>query len=324
MRRTVASIALALAVAIGVVALQNAAIAAFFPHLGRLATDFSPAFLQRELDLAAARPPAAIFLGDSVLWGYGLRPDETAVAILAAHGCACTNLAFKSGNPPNDYALARAFHARGIRPGVVVVEVNQRVLSEADPEYRTLHPAVASLASPYLTSDDRSVLDVPGAGGGIAARVDRALAPHWLLYAMRSDIRDALFHEDRDAPAQKLTPAAFEGTYDLSPLTERNVGVRYLERTVEQLRADGIPVVAFLTPTNHVLLHDYIDVPPYRANGAYLQRLLERCGARVLDLDRAVPTGEFIDNDHLTAAGQRRLAALLEPALRLESSSGRR
>jgi hypothetical protein len=322
-RRTAASAAIALAVTVAVVAAQNAAIATFFPHLGRLATDFSPAFLQRELDAAAARPPAAVFLGDSVLWGYRLRADETAVAILAARGCACTNLAFKSGNPPNDYALARLFRARGVRPRAVVLEVNQRVLSEADPEYRTLHPAVAALASPYLTSADRGALDLPGAAGGAAAGLDRVLAPLWLLYAMRADVRETLFPPADDAPARPVTAAAFEGTYDLSPLTERNVGVRYLERTLDVLRADGVPVVAFLTPTNHALLHEFIDGPPYRANGAYLQRLLERRGARVLDLDRAVPAGEFIDNDHLTAAGQRRLAALLEPAVRLASSEPR-
>jgi hypothetical protein len=249
-----------------------------------------------------------------VLWGYRLPPEQTAVAILAARGCTCTNLAFKSGNPPNDYALARMFHARGVRPRVVVVEVNQRVLNAADPEYRTLHPGVAALAEPYLTSADRAWLDVPRVSGGIRGALDRTLANAWLLYAMRSDVRETLYPVD-DPPAPRATGAAFEGTYDLSPLTATNVGVQYLQRTVAALRADGIPVVAFLTPTNHALLHDYIDSPPYGENTEYLRRLLERDGARVLDLDRAFPAREFIDNDHLTAAGQRHLAASLERLL---------
>jgi lysophospholipase L1-like esterase len=36
---------------------------------------------------------------------------------------------------------------------------------------------------------------------------------------------------------------------------------------------------------------------------------------RVVNLDRAVPTAEFLDNAHLTAPGQQRLAALLAAAL---------
>jgi hypothetical protein len=39
--------------------------------------------------------------------------------------------------------------------------------------------------------------------------------------------------------------------------------------------------------------------------------MLAREGARVLDLDSAFPAGDFIDNAHLTPAGQRRLAAVL-------------
>ena len=307
--------AVAVAVTVAIVLAQNAAVAIFLPHLGRLATDFSPAFLRRELDALAARPRAVVFFGDSVLWGYRLPNDRTAVAILAARGCACTNLAFKSGNPPNDYALARAFHERGVRPRLVVIEVNQRVLSEADPEYRTLHPGVAALATAYLTGADRAALDIPRANGGIGGTLDEAAARASLLYAMRSDIREVLYHDDRESPPQRVTAAQFEGTYDLSPLTARNAGVRYLERTVASLRADGISVIAFLTPTNHLLLHEYIDSGAYEANGTFLRRLLERSGARVLDLDRAFPAHEFIDNDHLTVAGQRRLAAILEPLL---------
>jgi hypothetical protein len=312
--RTISATAIALAVALAIVGAQDVAITTYFPHLGRLATDFSPAFLRRELDAIAVRPNGVAFFGDSVLWGYRLPPEQTAVAILAAHGCACTNLAFKSGNPPNDYALARLFHARGVRPRLVVVEVNQRVLSEADPEYRTLHPGVAALANPYLTSADRAALDVPRADDGVRGHLDGALARAWLLYAMRADIRETLYHEG-DPPAPRVSAAAYEGSYDLSPLTARNAGVRYLEQTVALLRADGISVVAFLTPTNHTLLHEYIDSGSYDANGAFLRRLLQRAGARVVDLDRAFPTREFMDNDHLTAAGQRRLAASLEPLL---------
>jgi hypothetical protein len=43
--------------------------------------------------------------------------------------------------------------------------------------------------------------------------------------------------------------------------------------------------------------------------------MLERGGVRVIDLDRAFPATAFIDNDHLTAAGNVRLATLLARTL---------
>jgi hypothetical protein len=116
-------------------------------------------------------------------------------------------------------------------------------------------------------------------------------------------------------PAQPLTPDLFEGTYDLAPLTPKNVGVTFLAKTADLLRSAHIPAVAFLTPTNHALLHDYIDNRQYRANETYLTRLLRNRGVQVVDLDRAVPTADFLDNAHLTVAGQRRLATLLAGAL---------
>ncbi len=128
---------------------------------------------------------------------------------------------------------------------------------------------------------------------------------------MRSDIRETVFGDVPPPPAQPLAPDLFEGTYDLAPLTAKNVGVAFLAKTADALRLAGIPAVAFMTPTNHALLHDYIDNRQYDANETFLKRLLESRGVPVVDLDRAVPTGEFLDNAHLTAAGQRRLTVLL-------------
>ena len=307
--------AVALAVALVLVAVENALIACCFPNLTRLTTDFSPAYLHRELARLAAGPPPSIFFGDSVLWGYRIGPDQTAVAMLAAGGCVCANLAFKSGNPANDYALARLLVASRTHPAVVVIEVNQAVLNAADREYQTLHPGIAALADPLLTPADRSRLTVPPP----PSWAEDALSSVSLLYAMRSDLRETLFEEPAQAPIRRMTPDLFEGTYNLVPLTSANVGVDYLERAVDVLHRAGIRTLAFLTPTNHALLHDYIDNWQYRANDAYLSRTLERHGAQVLDLDAAFPTGEFIDNAHLTVDGQRRLARILNDHLAVAS-----
>jgi hypothetical protein len=302
----------ALCVTILLIAVENVALAAYFPHLRRLTTDFSPTYLDREIEAVKAGPPATVFLGDSVLWGYRLPADVIAVTLLQEQGCNCPNFAFKSGNPANDYALMRVFVARGIRPRSVVIEVNQAVLNQADNEYQTLHPAIAALAAPLMTPQERALLTMPP----LPNAAERAASSVSMLYAMRSDIRETVFGDVPPPPAQPLTPDLFEGTYDLAPLTPKNVGVTFLAKTADLLRTAHIPAMAFLTPTNHALLHDYIDNRQYRANETYLTRLLRNRGVQVVDLDRAVPTADFLDNAHLTLAGQRLLAALLHDHLR--------
>lgn len=314
MRRAFETAAIVVLVAIVCLCLQNVALGAYFPRLERLTTDFSPAYLQRELNRLAAGPRPVIFLGDSVVWGYRLQARETAVALLAAQGCACRNLAFKSGSPPNYYALARLMRDANVRPAAVVIEVNPKVFGEADPAYQKLHPALAQLAGPLLSPADRAAVVLPPAPQGVAAALDRTVAPASLLYAMRSDIRETLYGDPDDAaPSQPATSEMFQASYDLTPLTPSNAGVHFLAKTVDELRAGGSAVIAFMTPTNHALLHEFIDNADYRSNGLYLRQLLARHGARVVDLDAAFPASEFIDNDHLTAAGQARLAAALAP-----------
>lgn len=311
-RSTVIACALvALCVAVALVVIENLAIAAFFPHLARFTTDFSPAYLSREIDAAGSGPPATIFLGDSVLWGYRLPAADGAVSLLEARGCRCPNFSFKSGSPANDYALVRLFVARKIRPRAFIIEVNQAVLNQADSEYQTLHPAIADLAGPLLTAQDRALLTIPPA----PAPAERLASSLSLLYAMRSDIRETVFGDVPPPPAQPLTPDLFEGTYDLAPLNAKNVGVIFLAKTADALRAAGIPAIAFLTPTNHALLHDYIDNRQYDGNERYLNDLLVSRGVHVFNFDRSIPTNEFLDNAHLTSAGQRRLASLLDALL---------
>jgi hypothetical protein len=309
--------AVAIGVAVALVALQNLAIARLFPQLPRLTTDFSAAYLQRELNAAASEPPQSIFLGDSVVWGYRLSPAQTAVGMLDAAGVPSLNLAFKSGSPPNYYALVCLLLKSGVHPNTVVLQINQKVFSQSDKAYQVLYPALWTLAGPVLTQADRSMLKPPARVDSRMMPLDRMLSSVSSLYAMRTDIRETMFGEPPDPNMQqRVTPSLFEGAYDLAPLTEDNVGVRFLEKTADALRAAGIPALAFMTPTNHKLLRDYIDGPEYRANGGFLKRQLERRGVRVLDLDTAVPSNEFFDNDHMTVAGQRRLANILARALR--------
>ena len=305
------TIAVVLAVLVAVVVIQNVTLHAFFPRLERVTTDFSPAYLRRELDELAAAPPQIVFFGDSVLWGYALKPEQTAVSILSAQGCACTNLAFKAGAPANEYALALLFQKWGIRPKTIVIEINQRAFTASDAANYRLHPAIAELVDPLLSADDRSELSLPPpAPEKLEVRAERLASSLFAIYAMRADIRETVLPNGDQLPTKPLTSADFEGTYDLQALDDDNVSVHFLEKTVALFRSEHVPVVAFMTPVNHALVHPYVDTPEYRANGTFLKHVLERNGARVLDLDTAFPGNEFLDNDHLTPAGQSRLAAI--------------
>lgn len=138
--------------------------------------------------------------------------------------------------------------------------------------------------------------------------------------AVRADIRQTIFGE-RDAAtrlaalASSLTGAdvrekrahvptadRFLGTYDLTPLTQTNVALWYLRASRTLLEANHIPYVAFLTPTNHHLLADYINSREYDDNLRALEQTLRGPGGVVLNFDRAMATTEFLDNDHLTGA----------------------
>ena len=304
---------IAVAAAAMLVFAQNVLLARFFPHMSRLATGFSPAYLQRELSALAAEPGQILFLGDSVVWGFRLQPQETAVSLLAAQGCACRNLAYKHGSPANYYALVRVLQGHGVRPRAVVIEVNRADFSPESSGYRSLAGAVAQFAEPYLDANDRATLLSPRKGN--RAKVDRVLGSMSVLYAMRLDIHEAMYG-DNDPKPPPLTAELRRRIFDLPGLDETNVSVRYLKKTLEALRGAKTPVVAFLVPINHAALDAYVDRARYAHNSLYLKRLLARGGARVVDLDASFGASEFVDEAHLSAQGQARLASILAAELR--------
>jgi hypothetical protein len=317
-------------------ALLDLAVVAWFPRFDRVSDNFSAAYLAREVDALAHDPPKTIFLGDSVLWGYRLPAADAAPTLLERKGLAADNLSFEGGSPANTYAMLRLLEAHGVHPRLVVFNVNQKEFSQADSAYQKLHPSLETLAWPLLTPDEQKLLTPTPPSTTqkpIEVALDRWVTSFWHFYALRSDLREMLFGDvdavhalddaiqvasgakARSDAAHKPTPDRFEGTYDLSPIDPQNVSLIFLKKILALLARDHIPAIALLTPTNHTLLHEFIDVPEYQKNLAFTRKLLEAGGVRVVDLDRAFKAAEFIDNDHLTAAGNQRLAGLLGPVL---------
>ncbi len=325
--RAVIPIARALLVTIALLAALDILFYEAFPHFERLRYSFSAAYLRREVASLQEKRPIVV-LGDSVMWGYGVTERESAVGILNAHDASWHNLAYVGGSPVNTLAMIRFLIASGIHPRGIVFNVNQKQFNVEDSAYQKLYPSVEEVAWRLTPTSEKAVL-VPVLEDTRDARIDRGLSTVWQMYGMRSDLRDALFgtsdaaHAIQDAvqtasgakgeadSEHRPTPDKFEGTYDLTPLAKGNVNFDALGEIGQLLKRDRIPAVAVLTPTNHRLLHDYIDVPDYKQNLERTRLELERYGIRVLNLDDRFPPDDFIDNDHLTARGNAVFAAVL-------------
>lgn len=326
-------LALSLAVTLVLLAVTDAFVRVWNPGVLRLPEQFSPAFLEKQIaeHLPAAR--TTVFFGDSVLWGYRIAPNQTAPSIVG-RTVPAWNLSYEGGSPVNSYVLLRHLFERGARPRFVVFNVNQKQFNPANSAYARLQPSVEAIVEPEFDDFDRRtiVLDAPKSRD-IESSLSTFVSNVWALFDQRVDVREALFGtadaatalkdaagrltglDERSARASAPTAEKFLGTYDLDPLNSSNVSVEYLTRLCVLLRQNHIPAVAILTPTNHALLKDYIDVPQYDANVRFAADLLRANHVTVLDEDRAFPAGDFLDSDHLTPEGNRILAQRVLAAL---------
>jgi lysophospholipase L1-like esterase len=305
------------------------------PFPARLPEQFSAAYLRLYITDAPENKPVVAFFGDSVLWGYEIAPAQTAVARLQRDFPAASllNLSYEGGSPANDAIALRYLLQVRRQPAAVVIDLNSKEFSAIDSAYKTLHPALEQAAYPLLTGDDRRMLQLH-TPEDLNGKLGRFMEQNWRLYGLRVDLREQIFGTDDLATsllnavqhltgtaasrerAHRPTPDRFLGTYDLAPIGPANIAWQYYSAAIRELCARHIPAIIFLTPTNHHLLHDYIDVPAYDANLRRLMSLPHCASVTILNLDRAVPWTMFLDNDHLDEQGQQILAARLAPYLR--------
>jgi hypothetical protein len=321
---------LAIVVALIALAIVDAVFCStWHPHPSRLPEQFSAAYLERYIDAARGTSPVVV-LGDSALWGYHLPAQASAVARLAELRPRRTflNLSYEGGSVVNSVVALRQVLAHGVRPSAVIVNLNSKEFNTADSAYNRLLPALERAEPAALSARDRTLLKTLPAAT-LADRLDALVSRVWALYRYRVDVRVALFGFDDAAGlindrlqhltgeaarydrAHRPTADAFLGTYDLDPIAAENVEAVYLHELRDDLVRRHIPTVAFLTPTNPVLLADTVNDPAYADNLKRIAAIVAGPGIRVVDLDRLEPGARFIDNDHLDAAGSGALAARL-------------
>ncbi len=301
----------------------------------RLPEQYSPAYLNLVLSDIPRNRNTTVLLGDSVLWGYKLPANQTAAAILQAGDpqTRVVDLAYEGGSTVNDDVMLRALERAGVRPTTVVANINVKEFNPGDSAYSTLHPSLEQLSQAALTPSDESSLALHFSNSDLNRALNDDIERLWRFYALRSDLREQFFGSDDAAGAlvalvHRMTgentteaelhvpsPDRFLGTYDLSPIGSANVAFKYYRSFVDALCRNRIPSLLFLTPTNHRLLHEYIDAPEYDENLARLEHIPHCSNVQIVNWDRAIPSRDFLDNDHLNPAGQRRLAQLIRGAL---------
>ena len=318
-------------IALALLAAADALCGLYRPTPPRLPEHFSSLYLDRYTLQFRGDARPILVLGDSVLWGYGVPATASAVARLRDRfpDIPIANYAYEAEGPADIDFLLRYLFSRGVRPRAVVMDLNTLTYNPFAKGYQKLGRALERRAPLFLQPFDRERIELSDdvASPTLEQKLDSFMEDHWQLYGYRVDIHQFLFgdadavtalwnhwaHDFRKKDAGQQ-PAYF-GLYDLTPLSLDNVAFAYSQHAFSMLRSQGVPVIAFLPPVNHALVGEYIASPAYGANLGRLQTLGRHFGATVLNLDRLLPRSDFLDNAHPNAAGNRRLADALAPAI---------
>lgn len=247
-------------------------------------------------------------------------------------------------------AFRRLMRQAPPRPLLVVLNSNIIFFSRRHANPPMLYPCLADTLGPE-DDDLRAALRLPPPADPVEAALTRAVTRHVYLFQQRRRLGEALFggpprdrlrdgllgalnrlrqprgvtSDDPNLPwsARGLTAAQYAPNYDLIPfdspearnlaLTRRLAGLLAAPRRAGRAADPGVSVFVFLTPHNHGLLGALADNPGYHAASAAIGAIFRERGVpfRSYDGDALVADRYFMDLDHLTADGNRRLAGLL-------------
>jgi hypothetical protein len=284
--------------------------------------------------LRTARPGAAavVWLGDSTTMGRAPFPPYVPMVEAATRGPT-----FVLEGPGMDFYAYWSLAGRvvALRPEVAVVIANLRTFgSEGGPQ------GFNDLTAEIDLADLPRTLALPFSIRGMTA-------PRLLLArTLRSDagadaflVYEGLRRRVQDSPAWEVlgpslpaSPAwrlehyvhtlqAVQADY-ARPFGRSAPLLAYADATVARLRRAGIRVLVVVTPMPWELPGTHYDAEHVRARIALLRDVVERHGARLVDLHHALDASAFRDQDcHFTADGAARMARLVAPELGRELAS---
>ncbi len=287
--------------------------------------------------LAARKSPAqtldVVLIGDSVLGSINNRPGERLADVLSssplAHSLSATrpvrvfSLCAGGARAADVYAMVRRLQnrlqssPRGNRDLYVVLSSNLIFFSRRHSQPEMLFPCLREPAD-----------------GALEHRLARWLAAHVYLYQQRRRLAEFLFggpprpalrqglqafvkrHSRAETAAEIVDYRQYAPNYDFIPL--HSPEARNYQSTQQmaqwlavQRRLSGLRALVILAPHNHVRLGSITDTAAYRDLSAALADLFQGAGVPFASYDRDpvfIPE-MFLDLDHLTAAGNRALAA---------------
>ncbi len=287
------------------------------------------------LDGAAEARPDLLLMGDSTLFWRG--PDEKdSLSLEDAVAAAYPALKVSS---ISEAALTldmmeaswRYLRARGAAPRVAVVVVNLRSFS---PTWYERPDSYTEKVLHQLTWDSRMVraLYRPLVEFDVLNKKALKIDEYYRMLRRHLHAAPAGFGLDgesaSDATGQKLSArASYYLCYGL-PIPEEHPLLRAMGGLVNELRADGVRVVLYITPVDRERggaefgegIVSVIDGNREVVKRAIAAALAKDQGLGLLDRADTAPTEGFLDhggapNEHLTAAGRERLWADLKPVV---------
>jgi hypothetical protein len=286
------------------------------------------------LRTAAPRRAAVVWLGDSTTMGRSPYPSYVPMVAAATRG---PTLVLEG--PGMDFYAYWSLAGRvvSLRPEVAVVIANLRTFgSEGGPQ------GFNDLTAEIDLADLPRTLALPFSIRGMTAprlllartlRSD-AGADAFLVYeGLRRRVQDSPAWEVLgprlpESPAWRLehyvhTIQAVQADY-ARPFGRSAPLLAYADATVARLRRAGIRVLVVVTPMPWELPGTHYDAEHVRARIALLRDVVERHGARLVDLHHALDASAFRDQDcHFTADGADRMARLVAPELAPLLAAGR-
>lgn len=276
------------------------------------------------LQWGAAQPHALFLFGDSVLGPTammqarvrGARNSTLAAGLqdeAAQNGATAVNLGADGLLLTDIESLTRGM--KETRPEGVLLVLNFRMFA---PEFEGGE-----------TSRSRPYLDAALPPKDLSARIEDGLLRHSALFRTTRLLRTLWYHPSQKEFFQRILEdllrlrsdedmqraALVMKTTPYYPSTSWNpdgAPLRALQKTMENLRALGIPVLVVLTPQNGAFLEGRFDPRAFDLNRALLERTLRPylgSRARYLDWSSHLDRKDFLDHCHLTPDANRRLAA---------------
>jgi hypothetical protein len=95
------------------------------------------------------------------------------------------------------------------------------------------------------------------------------------------------------------------------PITPDNFNGQHYREVMLELQRVGTPALTYLTPQNPGITKVVLTPEEYGAGRTVLSSFFQGYGVPYYDFSELVPDPFFVDNDHLTAEGNRRLAVAL-------------